>query len=126
MPSQESNYVSPDKDRDVTYESVGDALIAQFAELTAPYEDMLKWWGAEKPGPHVVFGELLNPFVDRLVEHRLLARAFEFIERLSCSKDARVRDLVATTICAHVVSNPQTLRRSQMLMGNSTRKQCQE
>jgi hypothetical protein len=117
------------EDLDIIYDSVSDKLISCIPELAASYRAMLQWWGEEKPGPHVVYGELLNPFIDRLVEQdddRSLARVFEFIEILARSNDAQVRDLVATTICEHIVSNPKTLRRTQMLMGSSTRAQCQE
>lgn len=124
-----SNSMSLNDDAEVLYEPVYDKLIDNFPELAVPYQEMLKWWGDDKPGPHIVYGELLNPLVDRLVEGNddiSLSRIFEFIERLSCSNDTRVKDLVVTTICEHIVSNPKILRRAQMLMGSSTRAQCQE
>lgn len=113
----------------VSYESMSDALVQQLPELSGQYNELLGWWGDEKPAPHVVYGNVLNPYIEQVTRSHdvdALSRAFKLIERLSVSSDTRVRDVVAATICDFIVSNRTIFNQTRLVMGPSTRRQCEE
>ena len=113
----------------ICYESVSNALIERLPELREMYQTELGWWDDEKPGPHVVYGDILNPYIEHLLQKgddRTLRRVFEFIEELSSSEDARVQELVAVTVCENLGSDEQRLRAARCYMGPMTLKHCND
>jgi hypothetical protein len=113
----------------ITYENVSEKLIEHLPELREAYETEQKWWGGEKPGPHVVYGDVLNPYVDILLQSGdapALRRVFEFLETLSCSEDQRVQELVAVTVCEHLGSDQERLRQAVRFMGPATLKHSRD
>lgn len=113
----------------IRYENASDKLVEYVPELSEAYETELKWWGDEAPGPHVVYGDILNPYIDRLLESGndvALRRVFEFLEVLSCSKDQRVQELVAVTVCEHLGNDPERLKQAERFMSSATLKHCQD
>lgn len=120
-----------DSDHSVTvrYEDVSDALTKHLPELRSRYEVELKWWGDERPGPHVVYGDILNPYIDRLLQSReeaALHRVFNFIELLSSSGDLRVQELVTVTVCEHLGDDEARLHQARRFMGSATLKHCDD
>lgn len=113
----------------LNYDTVNELLVAHLPALRTRYDELLKWWGDEKPGPHVVYGDLLNPFLEhaaRTDDGATLTRIFELVEILAECKDARVRDVVNATICDYIVANEPVFKRARLAMGPSTRRQCEE
>jgi hypothetical protein len=45
----------------VCYTNVAEALIETVPDLRARYAEELRVWGDELPGPHIIFGDGLNP-----------------------------------------------------------------
>lgn len=104
---------------DVQYEQAIDALLAEFPDLRSAYEQTLDMWDDDLPGPHVVYGDIMNPYIDHLLLKKdlgSLARVFAFLERLTKSSDARVRGLVTVTVCEHLGADRKTLPYAQSLM----------
>lgn len=113
----------------IRYETVSDALIEFLPELHEAYQSHINWWGSQLPGPHVVYGDILNPYIDELLrakDETTLRRVFDFIERLSLSDDKRVQDLVAVTVCEHLGNDNQRLRDAIRYMGDATLKHCHD
>jgi len=113
----------------LSYEAINDLLVEHLPAVRGQYDELRKWWGEEKPGPHVVYGDILNPYIEQTVrdgDAASLARIFEFVEILSESSDARVRDVVSATICDFLVSNELVFKRATLAMKPSTRLLCQE
>lgn len=78
--------------------------MSHFPELKESYEDYLKWWGSEVPGPHNVNGDLLNPYLEHLPnlgDDAGLRRVFDFLEILSCNVDVKIHEVVAYTVCEY-------------------------
>ena len=114
---------------DVIYESVSELLVSRLPELSGPYRELLEWWGDEKPGPHVVYEDVLCPYIDELLQSEdkdALGRVFALIEQLSRSSDARVRDVVTASICEHIASNEARLDLARSFMGKLTRARCDD
>jgi hypothetical protein len=114
---------------DLNYDTVSDLLVAQLPALRSEYDELLKWWGDDKPGPHVVYGDLLIPFLEQAVradDAATLATVFELVEVLAECSDARVRDIVNATICDFIVANEAVFARARLAMGPLTRRRCEE
>ena len=113
----------------VSYEETSEKLLEYVPELRESYEAESRWWGSDKPGPHVVYGEVLNPYIDRLLEsgdEARLGSVFAFLELLSCSADKRVQELVTVTVCEHLGTNPELLRKARRYMGPATLKHSED
>ena len=113
----------------VTYDNVSDRLIEHIPELSEAYEAALEWWGNEKPGPHVVYGDILNPYIDRLLQsgdEPSLRRIFHFLEKLSRSEDQRVQEIVSVTVCEQLTNNKERLQEARRFMGSATLKLSDE
>ena len=109
----------------VRYEDVSVALTTHLQELREAYETEQQWWSGETPGPHVIYGNVLNPYIERLIEagdEAALRRVFAFVELLSNSDDVRVQEVVAVTICERLGSDENRLMQAKRLMGPATRK----
>jgi hypothetical protein len=105
------------------YDEAVEKLIEAVPELGAKYRTELDWWGGEKPGPHIVYGNVLNPYVDTLLEsgrEHELRRVFEFLERLSTNGDAHVREIVAVTVCEYLGADERRLNAARKYMGPET------
>jgi hypothetical protein len=114
-----------DQGKTITFENARDSLATFLPELRAAYEKELEWWGAETPGVHVIYGDLLNPHLDQALaadDTSTIRRVFDFIELLAHSPDRRLQDVVAVTICEHLRENPTTLGKARGYMGRATRK----
>jgi hypothetical protein len=114
-----------DQGRTIIFENARDSLMTFLPELREAYEKELQWWGAETPGVHVIYGDVLNPYLDQALavgDTSTLRRVFEFIELLAHSSDRRLQEVVAVTICEHLRENPVTLEKARVYMGRATRR----
>jgi len=113
----------------VTYENAADKLVESLPELNESYQAELKWWGTDRPGPHIIYGDILNPYIDRLLqagEEAGLRRVFAFLEALSQNEDKRVQELVAVTVCEYLGNDPKKLQAARQFMGPATLKISEE
>lgn len=108
----------------INYANVSEALVVNLPELLGQYEDLLKDWAGEVPGPHIVYGDILNRHIDSLLrknDDAALRRVFAFIEVIANSSDTRVRDVVGATVCDYLGGYPDKLSRVRPHMGRATR-----
>ena len=109
----------------VYYDNVVEALLEAVPELRAGYEAEYRQWGDEPFGPHVIFGDVLNPYLlDLLGAARpdaKLRRVFQFLERLAKHEDIHIQELVAVTVCERLGDDPKILHRAHKYMGARTR-----
>lgn len=113
----------------ITYDNVSDVLVEHIPELRERYQEELKWWGDQRPGPHVVYGDILNPYIDRLLQsgdQAKLRQVFEFVEVLAGHQDSRIQELVVVTICEHLGSNADRLSATRRFMGPLTVKHSRD
>jgi len=107
----------------ITYDNVSDVLAEYVPELKEAYQGELRWWGDQRPGPHVVYGDILNPYLERLLhsgDEAKLRQVFEFVERLAGNPDERVQELVAVTICEYLGGDAERLSAARRFMGPVT------
>ena len=110
----------------IEYEHVVSRLLDAVPELGEAYEHELEWWKPDAPGPYIVYEDILNPLINRLLESPLpetegtLKKIFAFIDLLARSTDDRVRELVAVGICQHLVADHIRLSRARRFFGPAT------
>jgi hypothetical protein len=88
----------------VTYNRLTAELARVLPELRIPVETEKRWWKGEAPGQHVVFGNILLPFLVQELERgdrpEVLSRAFSFLENLARNPDVLVREVVQQSVLA--------------------------
>ena len=108
------------------YEQAGERLVHFVPELQDAYQRELQWWGAERPGPHALYDEILNPYINELLAagsgdaDAALKRIFDFLEHLASAADERLRDLVGVTICEPLIGDHVRLSRARSYIGPAT------
>jgi hypothetical protein len=117
-------------DPGITFETVSDLLVLEIPELALAYRELLEYWGDERPGPYIVYGDILNPYIDELVHNGDAERAqrvFRFVERLLLSSDPRVEELAHVEICEHIVFSDENIWvKARPFMGDATQKHCEQ
>ncbi len=110
---------------EITYDNLAEALVEVVPELQQKYEVERRWWRDVLPPPHIVYGDLLNPYIATLLstgdQEEILRRIFEFLETLAKHEDQHVRDLVTVTVCEYLGGNKDLLAKARKYMGPSTR-----
>ena len=98
------------KARNLWNRMVNERLFEVFPELEEPYLKELKGPGDEEPGPHTVYGELMNPHVRNLLESGdqpdALKRAFDFVEAMCGDEDKGVQEVAVVTVLEGLEWNP--------------------
>ncbi|MCY3623706.1 MAG: hypothetical protein OXH68_18610 [Gammaproteobacteria bacterium] len=96
------------------YEDLGAKMVEEFPELEDAYRKELEWWSPDEPGPHVVYGNLLNPYIIRLLESEdspeTVQRAFDLVETLLAHEDVYVQQVAMVTVLEELQGKPEWLR----------------
>ncbi|MBY0497627.1 MAG: hypothetical protein K2Y23_25760 [Cyanobacteria bacterium] len=111
---------------DVAYQHTNAALRESLPELEEAVVRAYEYAEPEAPGPHTLYDEALNPYVNKLLDANVetdeaLKRVFAFVERLSSSTDKNVRDVVIATILPNLIGEPR-LTLARRYMGPATRR----
>lgn len=89
-------------------------LVRRFPVLVDGYLEMKRLWGGDEPGPHVVYGDLLVPYISGALTEgtspQELAHAMEFLEELSTAADGEVLDVVVTSVLEPLLDEEQRPR----------------
>ena len=108
----------------VTYETMCGDLANLLPVLKAKYDASVASWHKETghvPGPHVIYGEVLNPYLVSLLESGSewvqLRRVFDFLEHLATSEDKRVVDVVNATVLEYIHKDAKWVERARGYMG---------
>ena len=105
-------------------------LINTVPKLWQNCKSGIQWWGEEKPGVHIVFGELLNPYLVSLLEseeqEEILRRIFAFLEELANHRDTQIQEVVAVTVCERLGDSKELLLKARKHMGEKTLSFSQE
>lgn len=105
----------------ISFENMGEELLNVVPHLRKQYVDELEWWGSEKPGPHIIYGDLLTPYLINLLQggrHKdELSRVFAFLEDLAGHDDIKVQEVVAFSVIEGLLSHEALLQEAQRYMG---------
>jgi hypothetical protein len=77
-------------------------LVRRFPGLVEGYLEAKRLWGGDEPGPHVVYGDVLVPFIRSTLARDASASdlelVMEFLEELSAATDGDTLDVVVTSV----------------------------
>jgi hypothetical protein len=118
---------------DIKLSNLGDKLVEVVPEIQPQYLAELEWWGEEKPGVHILFGDILNPYLISLIkldsqesQQETLIRIFDFLEGLANNENEQIQEVVALTVCERLGDEPEILLKARQYMGKKTRQMsCQ-
>lgn len=96
------------------YEGLGAKLVEEIPEVADSYRREMEWWGDEKPGPPVIYGDVLTPYITGLLESGATAetikRAFDLLETLIGDPDVEVQAVAVVAVLERLVGNVEWLR----------------
>jgi hypothetical protein len=100
-------------------------LVRRFPALVDGYLEAKRLWGGEEPGPHIVYGDVLVPFIRATLAQEAsadqLGAVMEFLEELSTAADSDVLDVVVTSVLEPLLAQKERSR-LENAMGPRTQK----
>ena len=79
---------------------------------------------------HIVFGMVVVPFLKKVVmcDHKKAQKAFEYIEKMECSGDSQISEVVEFTILESLldIEDTDVFDKCKELMGNETKAALEE
>lgn len=119
---------------DLTYQNIIELFLKDFPEFRDKAEEDKVFWQEEedeKPLIHVFFGDILNPFLvnEALIktdDTALIKRLFQFMEKMSVSKDVKVQEVLGVTILEGLGDDRKILKKARKFMRPETLKMSHE
>jgi hypothetical protein len=112
---------------DIKLSNLGEKLVEVVPELQPQYLAELEWWEEEKPGIHIIFGDILNPYLISLIkldsqpsQQGTISRIFDFLEKLANHENKQIQEVVAVTVCERLGDEPDVLLKARQYMGRKT------
>ena len=81
-------------------------LIRKFPELEKSYYDEVSWQEGDETGSHVVYGDVLNPYIRECISKGNISKLkeiFEFIEDLIVTGDNYADNVVSVSVLESVL-----------------------
>lgn len=107
----------------IIVDHLNDYLIEFVPELKSAYEDELNDWVDEIPGAHIVYADLLVPYLTKLFaqesKENRIREIFGFLEKLSVYGSSDVGDVVALSVL-DPLRNQVSPQRWSFLLGQVT------
>lgn len=113
----------------MNYTNLVDTMLSHVPEVRPFYEKEISWY-EETPGPHIIFGDVVNPWLrDLLVSNsnaELLGRLFDLFELMADSEDVNVKGVLAFSVLESLGDDPNRLQSCWSYMGPLTRQLSDE
>jgi len=106
------------------YDELTDLLQRELPQLTDGIEQARRDAEPDSPGPHVVYGDVLVPYLKSCLDAEdralTLEKIFGLVERLAASESTPIREVVMFSILEGLVNDPKRLARARTWMGKET------
>ncbi len=111
--------------RDVKYSELNGELLRRFPELFSGYAELKAMWDGDEPGPHVLYGDVLVPWLATLLRSHgnemAKVRVFAFLEELASSDAQDIRDLLGASVLEGLHAYADVLPEAREYMGQHTK-----
>jgi len=91
---------------DYRYAELTRKLVEAVPELSGWCEALLRDWGEDAPGQHIVYGDLLTPYMRVLLDSgesgEATKRVFGFLEELANHEEERVQEVASVSVLEHL------------------------
>ena len=108
----------------LNYDNLVQQMLEAVPEIRPYYEKELEWWNDEIL-PHVVFGDVINPYVISLLKNcenmDVLQKTFQFFEMMANCLDERVANVLGVTVLERIGDEPDVLDQAVEFMGKKTK-----
>jgi hypothetical protein len=105
----------------LNYDALVRDMVAAIPEARLGLEREKRWWGGDKPGAHVVFGNvlvaLLKQGLDAGDQQDMLARAFAFVEKLASHQSLEVREIASQSILEPIADEERHVLAARPYLG---------
>ena len=106
----------------ITRHNMVEKLFEHLPELRSAMDEMVAYLNNENPGSHIVYGDVLNPHIDKLLDERgsdkKLKQIFDFLEILSNNEDVHIQEVVVVSVLEHF--DKEALEKVRPYMGPTT------
>lgn len=114
---------------EITYLTLVDRLLEVVPELRDAYNEELEWWAPDQAGPHIIYGDLLNPYLTNLLESGgnpdALKRIFGLLEEIIGNPNEPIRSVAAASVLEYLWSEKRWRDEASNWMGPRTRLFCE-
>jgi hypothetical protein len=109
---------------ELNYDDLTRLMLTEVPEARLGYERERRWWGREKPGAHVLFGNVMVPILinalDSGTQADLLQRAFRFVEHLAGHQSQAIREIASQSILEPLADEKNRIMRARPYFGPQT------
>jgi len=110
--------------KEVRYEDMTDLLVTRAPELREEIEEVRRWWEPDVPGQHIIYGDVLNPYLKNLLQtganDERLRELFMLLEELAHNPDEHVQEVVVVTVLESLLGHPALFARAREFMAPTT------
>ena len=110
--------------RPVRYADLNRELLERVPEIFQGYAQLKAMWDGDEPGPHILYEDLLVPFLTTLLStggEIALVTVFAFLEELAESNDQEVRNVLGASVLEGLSQLPTIWATARQYMGPSTK-----
>lgn len=104
-------------------------LIKKFSELEKDYNNEVSWQEGDETGSHVVYGDILNPYIIECISKDNISKLreiFSFIEYILDSGDDYASNVISVSVLESVLYSIFNNKRVFSLLGNESKKVVEE
>jgi len=104
-------------------------LINTFPELNSLYHDEVDWQEGDETGCHVVYGDVFEPYIEKLIIDNntdLLMKAFAFLEELLEIQEIYIDEVIFLSVLEVLSDNIENVNFCKKYMGSRTLEMVQK
>jgi len=110
----------------IDYSDLVSELLREIPEIRGEYEQEVDAWGGDRPGPHIVYGEVLLPILFRALKdpsenQEFIRRVFTLLEKLASSSNKHVQEVVMLSVFEDLVHDSKLLHIAKVYMGKRSK-----
>ena len=96
-------------------------LINTFPEMIQTYHNEVDWQEGDDTGSHVVYGDVLEPYIERLIlekNKQKLKDVFSFLESLLALKEQYIDEVISFSVIEKMIDKSDSIIYCKPLMGS--------